>query len=202
MIGRLDGMNEKGLVVGLHFVNNAHHAKGFIAPTIVRMVLEQCSCINEAIAFLSAIPHGYCYNYSITDSSGEGVVVEASPQKQYVHYGNRLICTNHFEAESLKGKNREAIQGSVMRKEYVGGIFTSELSPLTAYRHFNDGNSPLFFKYYKEYFGTLHTVVYSPKDLSIIIGIGENSVPTKVSLKEYIDGKVQLPQVIKGIIKQ
>lgn len=76
------------------------------------------------------------------------------------------------------------------------------ISPISVYRHFNNGNSPLFYKYYKEYFGTLHTVVYSPKDLSLIIGVGENSEPMTLSLRRYLDGTLNLPQVLKGRINQ
>lgn len=145
VIGRLDGMNEKGLVVGLHFVNNQHGAEGFIATTSVRMLLEQCGCIKEAIDLISTIPHGFCYNYSITDQSGRGVVVEASPEKQFVNFGNPLMCTNHFESKNLQEKNMKEIQRSIKRKEYMSSLLTEELSPIAAYSHFNDGNSPLFF---------------------------------------------------------
>ncbi len=176
VIGRLDGMNEKGLVVGLHFVNSEHKSEGFLATTIVRMLLEQCASIKEAVDLISTIPHGYCYNYSITDQSGRGVIVEASPDKHFINSGTPQICTNHFQSKTLQDKNKKEIQGSLKRKEYLSNLLlTEELSPQTAYRYFNDGDSPLFFKYYKEYFGTLHTVVYSPMDLSIIIGVGENS---------------------------
>lgn len=202
VIGRLDGMNEKGLVVGLHFVNNQHEAEGFIATTSVRMLLEQCGCIKEAIDLISTIPHGFCYNYSITDQSGRGVVVEASPEKQFVNFGNPLMCTNHFESKNLQEKNMKEIQRSIKRKEYMSSLLTEELSPIAAYSHFNDGNSPLFFKNYKEYFGTLHTVVYLPKDLSLIIGVGENSEPMMLSLRKYLDGTHNLPKVIKGTINQ
>lgn len=202
VIGRLDGMNEKGLVVGLHFVNNQHWAEGFIATTSVRMLLEQCGCIKEAIDLISTIPHGFCYNYSITDQSGRGVVVEASPEKQFVNFGNPLMCTNHFESKNLQEKNMKEIQRSIKRKEYMSSLLTEELSPIAAYSHFNDGNSPLFFKNYKEYFGTLHTVVYLPKDLSLIIGVGENSEPMMLSLRKYLDGTHNLPKVIKGTINQ
>lgn len=202
VIGRLDGMNEKGLVVGLHFVNNQYEAEGFIATTIVRILLEQCGCIKEAIDLISTIPHGFCFNYSITDQSGRGVVVEASPEKQFVNFGNPLMCTNHFESKNLQEKNMKEIQRSIKRKEYMSSLLTEELSPIAAYRHFNEGNSPLFFKNYKEYFGTLHTVVYLPKDLSLIIGVGENSEPMMLSLRKYLDGTNNLPKVIKGTITQ
>lgn len=200
VIGRLDGMNEKGLVVGLHFVNDEHKGEGFLATTIVRMLLEQCSCIKEAIDFMSTIPHGFCYNYSITDSSGESVIVEAAPEKQYVIFETPLMCTNHFGSKNLQEKNMKEIQKSIKRKEYLNNLLAEEISPIDAYHHFNDGNSPLFIKNYKEYFGTLHTVVYSPKDLSLIIGVGENSDPTKLSLRGFLDGTSNLPKVIKGRI--
>jgi predicted choloylglycine hydrolase len=202
VIGRLDGMNEKGLVVGLHFVNNEYKDEGFIATTIVRMLLEQCANTDEALNFITNIPHGYCYNYSITDQSGKSVIVEASPQQQIIHFTNPLICTNHFESENLREKNRIVVQGSVKRKESVSSLLTKNLSPLSAYHYFNNGSSPLFFKHYKEYFGTLHTVVYSPKDLSIIIGVGENCKPMMISLREYMEGALVLPENIKGIINQ
>ena len=200
VIGRLDGMNEKGLVVGLHFVNDEQKGEGFLATTIVRLLLDQCSSVKEAVDFISTIPHGFCYNYSFTDSSGEGVIVEAAPEKQVVHFRNPLICTNHFEADMLQEKNKKEIQGSLKRKEYIRSLLIEELSPISAYYHFNDGNSPLFFKYYKEYFGTLHTVVYLPKQLSVIIGIGENCEPIILSLKKYLDGTSALPKAIKGVI--
>lgn len=202
VLGRLDGMNEKGLVVGLHFVNNEHSAEGFLATTIVRMLLDQCANIEEAINLITNIPHGYCYNYSLTDLSGKSVIVEASSQQQIINFTNPLICTNHFESELLREKNRIEIQGSVRRKEYVSNLLTESLSPISAYHHFNDGSSPLFYKYYQEFFGTLHTVVYSPKDLRIIIGVGENSNPLIFSLKEYMEGALNLPDYINGTINQ
>ncbi|WP_234007677.1 C45 family autoproteolytic acyltransferase/hydolase [Lysinibacillus sp. FJAT-14745] len=109
IIGRLDGMNEYGLVVGLHFVNNEYYGEGFIASTIVRILLEQCKNIEEALKLIRELPHGYCYNYSMTDQSGQSIVVEASPQKQELRYGNPLICTNHFQAMSMKEKNKKNI---------------------------------------------------------------------------------------------
>lgn len=202
IIGRLDGMNEKGLVVGLHFVNNEHREEGFISTTIVRMLLEQCRNVEEAINLIKNIPHGYCYNYSITDQSGNSVIVEASPQQQFTNVTDPLICTNHFESEALRKKNRVEVQGSLKRKEYVSNLVDGDLSPMSAYHHFNDADSPLFFKHYKECFGTLHTIVYSPKDLNVVIGVGENSNPMMFSLKEYMEGTLILPKSIKGVIHQ
>jgi len=127
--------------------------------------------------------------------------VEASPQQQIVNDTNPLVCTNHFESEKLSNQNKnEVLVGSVKRKDYICTLLDGDLTAMSAYHHFNNENSPLFFKNYKEYFGTLHTVVYLPKDLSIIIGVGGNSKPLILSLKEYMDGKAVLPKVIKGSI--
>lgn len=202
VVGRLDGMNENGLVVGLHFVNNEHSQEGFIATTIVRLILEQSANIEEAITFIKNIPHGYCYNYSITDSSGKTAIVEATPHQQVINFSYPLICTNHFESEPLKCKNKLQIQSSVKRKETLESLLTGSLSMMSVYHHFNNESSPLFFKHYKEYFGTLHTVVYSPKDLSVIIGVGGNSKPVEFSLKKYIEDDYILPKCIIGTIDQ
>jgi hypothetical protein len=88
----------------------------------------------------------------------------------------------------------------VKRKEYLSHLLREDLSPLSAFHHFNDESSPLFFKLYQEFFGTLHTVVYLPKDLGIIIGVGGNCKPLRFSLKEYMEGDMIPPETIRGII--
>jgi predicted choloylglycine hydrolase len=202
IIGRLDGMNEKGLVIGLHFVNRMHSQEGFIATTIVRMILDQCANTEEAIELITRVPHGFCYNYSITDVNGNSAVVEASPQQQIIIYTHPLICTNHFETEELKEKNRVEIHGSIQRKQYLQALLKKKLNPLSAFHHFNSEKSPLFFNDYKNYFGTLHTVLYSPTDLNVIIGVGKNSDPFIFSFKEWLQGSLRLPKTISGTIMQ
>ncbi len=201
VIGRLDGMNEKGLVAGLHFVNNEHREVGFMATTIVRMVLESCANVQEAIELISKVPHGYCYNYSLTDGSGKNIIVEATPKRQLINKTRPLICTNHFESESLQKNNPYTIHSSIERKRFINGVLNGELSLTSLYHHFNDENSPLFFNQYNEYFGTLHTVVYTPKDLTLLVGVGKNCTPISWSFKAYLNGNLKLPDCIKGIIR-
>ena len=200
IIGRLDGMNEYGLVVGLHFVNHEYSEEGFIASTIVRILLEQCKTIEEACMLIKEIPHGYCYNYSMTDCSGRAIVVEATPQKQVIKRENPLICTNHFESIHLIEKNKKMIEGSIHRKRFLTKLLEEELSITAVYQHFNAENSPLFYDNYHEYFGTLHTIIYQPKTLKILVGIGGNAQPIAFSFKEYLARALTLPKEIKGII--
>ncbi|MGE7839522.1 C45 family autoproteolytic acyltransferase/hydrolase [Lysinibacillus sp. NPDC093712] len=203
IIGRLDGMNEKGLVVGLHFVNNEWEGDGFLASTIVRILLERCKNIEEAVLQLKKIPHRYCYNYSMIDQSGKVVVVEATPTEQIVFEKHSFMCTNHFESQELKEKNKASIDNSIQRKRYINHFVANACTTaMSAFQYFNDGDSPLFFKQYKEYFGTLHTVVYSPNQLEVIVGIGENSEPLTFSMHQFIRGELILPTTIKGKILQ
>lgn len=65
--GRLDGMNEKGLVIGLHLVNEKISQKGFLAMALCRLVLEQCAVTDEAVSLIKQIPHQHCINFSIMD---------------------------------------------------------------------------------------------------------------------------------------
>lgn len=108
LTGRLDGMNERGLVIGLHLVRQAPRAPGFICVLIVRMVLDQCSTTAEAVALLRKLPHAMQYNYSLLDSNGVAAVVEAVPGCVAVRTGPWLACTNHFQSALLRPLNRRA----------------------------------------------------------------------------------------------
>lgn len=201
VVGRLDGMNEHGLVVGLHLVNEKNTQKGFIGTTIVRLVLDQCRNVEEARKFLSEIPHSHCYNYSLLDREGNKCVMEASPKEQIVMTAAKLMCANHFEAASLKTHNRENSNGSRQRKGHLQHILYQLNTPEKAYQLFNDEKSPLFFTHYKQYFGTLHTVVYIPETLEIMVGIGGDAEPVRYSFKEWLEGKALERQTIIGSIE-
>ncbi|MBS3679062.1 acyl-CoA--6-aminopenicillanic acid acyltransferase [Ornithinibacillus massiliensis] len=200
MVGRLDGMNEHGLVVGLHLVNERHTGIGFIATTIVRLVLEHCKNVIEAADFITKLPHGYCYNYSLTDRSGKNCLIEATPNEQLVQYPSDLMCTNHFNTEQLTGKNRSYIASSVHRQHILQGFKAEPLSPEEAFRRFNNEDSPLFYKDYHHFFGTLHTVVYMPEKLEVIVGIGGNAKPTRFSLAKWLSGRLNVGKTLLGEI--
>jgi predicted choloylglycine hydrolase len=201
--GRLDGMNEKGLVAGLHFVNNEERAEGFFATSIVRMLLEQCANTDEAVRLITAIPHGYCYNYSITDRDGNSVRIEAAPDRQIITSAEPLICTNHFESDALKDKNRNhlQVQSSLARKQYIRSLLEKNLTVPDLFKAFNHRESPLFAEHYKEYFGTLHTVVYLPEELKVLVGVGGNQEQTEFSLGDYMKNKQTLPCCLTGEIR-
>ncbi|QDP41886.1 C45 family autoproteolytic acyltransferase/hydolase [Radiobacillus deserti] len=180
LTGRLDGMNEKGLVVGLHYVNNTPKGDGFSATAIVRMVLEQCADLEQAVQFLKHVPHRFCYNFSILDQHGHASVVEATPSGISVRAGNNLACTNHFLSKELKGSNRKNTERSQKRLDVLNKV--NDLDSGEVYTLLNHHDSPLFFREYDRYFGTLHTVVYNPKELTALVGIGEDAIPTAIDI--------------------
>src|SRR5699024_8777795 len=93
--GRMDGMNERGLIMGYNFINTKQSSDGFMCNMIGRLVLETCATINEAIDLLKDIPHRQSFSYPLLDATGTSVVVEASPRAVAVHKEN--VCTNHFK---------------------------------------------------------------------------------------------------------
>lgn len=202
ILGRLDGMNEKGLVIGLHFVNEQCKGNGFLATTICRLVLDQCATTEEAITFIEELPHRYCYNYSILDRNGNSVIIEAAPDEQTVHCTTPITCTNHFEAQELQNRNREMLAGSLNRKYNMQNLNIEKENPFYYYKSFNDENSPLFSNRYEDFFGTLHTVVYCPENLSVIVGVGGNCEPYTFSFQEWMLGKEVLPQAMDGVIER
>ncbi|MFD3448933.1 C45 family autoproteolytic acyltransferase/hydrolase [Microbacteriaceae bacterium 4G12] len=110
VIGQHDGVNSQGLVLGLHFVSNNDYTKGLSAWTSIRMILDTCSILEDAIHMLQEIPHSPCYNFSIGDGRGNIAVVEASPEKVMARRGESLLsCVNHFQIKDLETKNRTSI---------------------------------------------------------------------------------------------
>ena len=53
--GRMDGMNEKGLVIGYNFMNRKNPGDGFICCMIGRLIVESCANVGEAVAMLKEI---------------------------------------------------------------------------------------------------------------------------------------------------
>jgi predicted choloylglycine hydrolase len=77
LTGRLDGMNEHGLMIGLHRIAKRPRFPGLSADLIVRLVLDQCATTAEAVTKLRELPHAMQYNYSVLDAKGAAAVVEA-----------------------------------------------------------------------------------------------------------------------------
>ena len=171
LTGRLDGMNEHGLVVGLHLVRQSPRLPGFGCVLIVRIVLDQCATTTEAVAMLRKLPHAMQYNYSLLDANGVAAVVEAVPGCVAVRTGAWLACTNHFQSALLRPLNRRAAH-SQQRLPPLERWASADLDATTMFTALNRSTSPAFHHGYLRGAGTLHTIVAEPAKKRLLIGIG------------------------------
>ncbi|MGG4103742.1 C45 family peptidase [Paenibacillus lautus] len=187
-IGRHDGVNEKGLAAGLHFVSFDGYRTGLSPWVGVRMILESCATVEEVSYMLRHIPHAACYNFSIGDARGNMAVVEASPDQVITRAGGEaaIACVNHYEA--LTGKNRPSIEHSLGRKRYIDGLDATQLTQTEAFGLFKERESPLFFTDYDDLFGTLHTFSYAFEEGRVMTSLAQGSA-LDFSFRDWVEGK-------------
>jgi predicted choloylglycine hydrolase len=111
-VGREDGINEKGLAIGMTAVapKNPKPGVGFAIAT--RYVLDKCAAVAEAVEALSHVRFLTTNNYVLADRDGNLAVVEAGPDRIRVRRpkdGNEfVVCTNHFlHSDMLELENRK-----------------------------------------------------------------------------------------------
>jgi len=203
ILGRHDGVNEKGLVAGLHFVSHDGYAKGVSPWASIRMVLDGCSSIDDAVAMLKEIPHSACYNFSLGDQKGNMAEVEASSEKVIVRYGeSALACVNHFQDEQLTSKNRDSIEGSIQRNKHLLWLMDKRLSHHDMFYHFKSVESPIFFTDYENLFGTLHTFSYSYQHSRILTTIARSEQVLDINFLDWVNGEDILEGSISGFIQE
>jgi predicted choloylglycine hydrolase len=185
--GRVDGMNEQGLCVGLHFVNYRPVRPGLVCILIVRMVLDQCATTQEAVRLLTRIPHGQPFNYSVLDPTGAAAVIEASPLATSVRDGRQLACTNHFQIAKLGRYNRRN-PGSHRRLPPLETWSRAELSPERLFVALNHAESPVFDHAYRSGSGTLHTFVCEPAERTMLVGVGGDASPQSIHFHNWVRG--------------
>lgn len=185
LTGRLDGMNEHGLMIGLHQVKKRPRFPGLSADLIVRMMLDQCATTAEAVAKLRQLPHAMQYNYSLLDAGGVAAVVEASPGAVAVRTGAWLACTNHFLSPLLRPLNRHrAAMHSQHRLPPLEAWASNGLSAERMFTALNRSTSPAFHHGYRGGVGTLHTIVGEPTRRRLLIGIGGDAAALEEDMLE------------------
>jgi predicted choloylglycine hydrolase len=203
IIGRHEGVNEEGLVLGLHFVSNRDYTIGISPWTAIRMILDKCTSVDDAIYMLKEIPHSACYNFSVGDKKGNIAEVEASPEKVIVRNGQSFIsCVNHFQEDVLKNRNRISIEGSIQRNNYLLGLQDKQYTHTQMFDNFKSKLSPVFFTDYDNLFGTLHTFSYSFKDSRILTTIAQSNQVLDINFQNWVEGKNINDQILQGVIEE
>lgn len=186
-LGRHDGVNEAGVVIGLHFVSHHSYREGVSPWLAVRMVLDQCRNAEEAVDVLKEVPHAACYNFSVGDDTGARVIVEASPGRVVVHRSDDVLgCSNHFDSTPLMDRNRKNVHVSQKRKQDMEQLVLPDQK--AAFDHFRNPDSPQFFHHYREMFGTLHTFSYHYETKRILTTIARSHEVLDVQWEEWVRG--------------
>ncbi len=191
LTGRLDGMNERGLSLGLHLVKARPHAPGLSSAVLVRRLLDSCATTAEAIETLRRLPHAMQYNYSLLDAGGVAAVVEAAPGAVAVRMGDWLACTDHFQSPQLKRLNRR-VAHSIGRLPPLEGFAARGLSAEQTFTALNNTASPAFHNY-PNGTQTLHTIVAEPVKRRLLIGIGGDAAALE---EDMLD--VDFPRWVRG----
>lgn len=194
--GRMDGMNEKGLVVGYNFMNRKNPGDGFICCMIGRLILESCANISEAVAMLHEIPHRHSFTYVIYDQSNVTQIVETTPRGVEVRQSN--ICTNHFEI--MTHENRNHLIDSIRRLKILKEHRESISSAYDAFRLFNDSDKGIFSDLYSSWAGTIHTSVYLPREMKAWFALGGDKEPIQFDFAKWLAGEdVKLERITGDI---
>jgi predicted choloylglycine hydrolase len=183
LTGRMDGMNQHGLMIGLHLIKKNPRFPGLSSILIVRMILDQCSTTEEAVAKLRQLPHAMQYNYSLLDANGAAAVVEAGSGAVAVRTGSWLACTNHFQSALLRPLNRR-VAHSQQRLPPLEAWASGGLSAEAMFTALNRSTSPAFHHGYAGGAGTLHTIVGEPARKRLLIGIGGDAAALEEDMLE------------------
>ncbi|RYG73483.1 acyl-CoA--6-aminopenicillanic acid acyltransferase [Lentibacillus lipolyticus] len=192
--GRVDGMNEKGLVMGYNFTHRKQSSDGFLCNMVGRMILGTCANVHEAIALLKKIPHRHSFSYVLLDRDGESYVVEASPREVATRKSN--VCTNHFHL--LDAENRYRQEDSRRREETIQEKQQHTTDVYQAFRVMNDSDKDIFSGKYDASAGTLHTAAYFPNQMKAWFAIGADRKPVILDFAKWLHGEKINVKRIKG----
>ncbi|UOE95214.1 C45 family peptidase [Alkalihalobacillus sp. LMS39] len=170
-IGKVDGLNEKGLFIGMTLVPEEKTRPGINFYFAVRYILEHCQNVNEAIKVLENFHSSLSNNYLIADQSGNMAVVEVGPNHFHVirpdHGESFIVSTNHFTHAT---SNPIASWSKTCERKTSMSQFLQEhetLSEQTAKQMMSDTKGHVCLHLNQYNFGTLYSLVLNLNNLTI-----------------------------------
>ena len=134
----LDGMNEKGLAIGVLVINEGivHQATGKVPITTtsaIRMILDKAATVEEAIALLEQYDMNSSgdtgYHFQIADANGNTAVVEYINDEMHVlsKEEGHIAATNFVLYDNMNlGSGQDRYEAIMKKQEETGGIMTEE----------------------------------------------------------------------------
>ncbi|WP_411842016.1 C45 family autoproteolytic acyltransferase/hydolase [Salinicoccus sp. HZC-1] len=190
--GRMDGMNEHGLIMSYNFMNRKQPFDGFTCFIIGRFILEVCRNADDAKQLLKELPHRGGFSYIVQDKNNESFIAETSARDIAFRQAN--ICTNHYE--TLDKENRRYLVDSLERLTILEGFSAPSKEELIEL--FTDRKYGLFVDNYKSWAGTIHTSFYDKSNLIAGIRLGENTVLDEFDFGAWLKGNPIGQKEIKG----
>ena len=176
-LGRVDGINEYGLFIGIasSFSKNKN-PDGFLFPIIVRAILDKAKNVEEAIEILNRAPKTEGNNYLIADKSGKAAIVEVVPLRPLSIRWLKdspegiLVATNHYQNNETQGENVFIMPNSYERvhiiKRLLGDksrkISKSDISSILS----NPRPNGVYWSDYTYFFGTIYSGIYDLEEVS------------------------------------
>jgi predicted choloylglycine hydrolase len=191
LLGRLDGMNEHGLVVTMSAggipVGNVPDLRppvqtGLQFWAVVRSLLENCKDVPEAVAWLKEIPCGGNPNLIFADASGRAARAEVwGAQKTIRQVEEGYLCaTNHFNETEMLEHAGFVMANSPVRYELMQRFVEGKRQKLDVegIRGFLSQPYPqgLCCHYYAETFGTMHSQIFDPQAREMQVCFGSPAV--------------------------
>lgn len=135
----LDGINEKGLMVGVLLIpteetNQDTQKVDITTTTAIRMMLDKCATAEEAVAMLQQYDMhssaNSCYHFHIADTQGDSVIVEyidnefklVEPTETYQAATNFLLTPGDYDFG--KGQDRYETLMTTLREQ--NGVMNAE----------------------------------------------------------------------------
>lgn len=182
MFGRYDGINEKGLCVtmtnGIPCVMSEEEGLCFWA--VIRILLDRCKDVDEAIELLKTIPiSSYCI-LLITDKKGQSVLAEiCNDVRSYKRISSTsaegyLCSTNHYTLPEMQQLVMNRMQQSLDRYNAIRVCLDAGTVDKETLRSILSTKMPngLACHYYHDGLGTLWSVLYDPADIRADICFG------------------------------
>ena len=208
-----EGINDKGLFVGISAVPKTRTPFSFIKPIrksleMVKLILARAQTVDEALGLFSKYTVAFgvflgnpVVHYMIVDKEGNSAIVEYVDNKIVVIKDtfNSRIMTNHFISKpEVESDNKTSFERYNTVKNNIGKIHTVEdvqnllkqvCQNTTLWSNIYDLNRQLIYVSYKD----SPTVIFNLKDelYKGRHGYALNCLPGKKSLK-YIENKVRV----------
>ncbi|MFX1255424.1 MAG: C45 family autoproteolytic acyltransferase/hydrolase [Promethearchaeota archaeon] len=209
-LGRADGINSQSLVVSMTgggaWDAPIANQKSFYYYVAIRVLLDKCKTVDEAVALLQEMPIYTSTIYLIVDKSGTAALVEGMDSSYSVKFIDSnstepfLFSTNHYTQPKMQSYNKyvnpwlkpnSQARYKIIEKKIRGELpnITKETLMELLSQEIPDG---LCSRYFEEWFGTLWSMLFdiTNENVDVCFGPPTHNQYVKFSLKDNLPDNV------------